>query len=167
MVRCCQGGCCAHVLMINIYDARDRCRHLLCCCISTVAHCIPPPPPSCWVLMSRKRGAMGRGGGGILALFSSSVDIIAVANWRRRLDTKHGLFSGNAGLRSDVDHDMEGRSCCRQGSICQNRARGIPKTRARSPSLLRSGRWRRLKPRAGDRTTRAGGGAVFSHPRGV
>jgi hypothetical protein len=26
-------------------------------------------------------------------------------------------------------------SCCRQGIICQNRARGIPKTRARSPMV--------------------------------
>jgi hypothetical protein len=114
--------------------------------------------------MLRKWGAMGQGGGGI-TLFSSPSDIIVLV---LSLDTKHGLFSGNAGLRSDVDHDMEGRSCCRQGSICQNRARGIvPKTRARSPSLLHRGRWRRRKPRAGDRTTRAGGGAVFARLQGV
>ena len=46
-------------------------------------------------------------------------------------------------------------------------ARGIPKARARSPSLLCHGRWRRLKPRAGDFTPRAGGGAVSACPWGA
>ncbi len=58
---------------------------------------------------------MGQSGGGI-TLFSSSVDIIAIKNWQHCLDTKHWLFSGNAWLHSNVDHE-EGRSSHRQGSI--------------------------------------------------